>query len=364
MTTRKPLVLVNGGISELSQSDDLGLMPVGTGGIGLTEYTGTPQLLTTGDLNDPMATGIYRFAGTVTNTPFDGAYAGHLIHTNRSPVSRAQWAISDNGVLAYRVMSTTWGNWQYPVRGSYNKVITDFGATVGATADAAALRSLLSVSLSTYTVQGTNATRSLIETSSADTIAASGAYSLGPSALSNPYSGTWCQLQHLEHVEANNYGMQLASPVSSVSLLKMRKKNANSFSPWKHVWTEDSLPSEIGTWTPQICDATGAGSATYSVQFGKYTRIGNRVYFTLRVIWTGFSGATGVLRVTLPMVTINVNACACYTETLTLPFQHVVGVTVPSTSHLLLRCSQSSSAFGDVQLQASGAITLSGHYDI
>lgn len=43
---------------------------------------------------------------------------------------------------------------------------------------------------------------------------------------------------------------------------------------------------EEGTFTPTIAGATVAGVQTYNVQVGFYTRIGNRVYFNLRIVLT------------------------------------------------------------------------------
>ena len=53
---------------------------------------------------------------------------------------------------------------------------------------------------------------------------------------------------------------------------------------------------EEGTFTPAVQGSTTAGTATYSIQTGQYTKIGNRVLFNLRIIYTGGTG-TGNLRV-------------------------------------------------------------------
>ena len=53
---------------------------------------------------------------------------------------------------------------------------------------------------------------------------------------------------------------------------------------------------EEGTFTPAVQGSTTAGTATYSTQTGQYTKIGNRVIFNLRIIYTGGTG-TGNLRV-------------------------------------------------------------------
>jgi hypothetical protein len=49
---------------------------------------------------------------------------------------------------------------------------------------------------------------------------------------------------------------------------------------------------EEGTFTPTIAGATTAGVQTYVVQTGFYTRIGNRVYFNLRIVLSAKDVAT------------------------------------------------------------------------
>jgi hypothetical protein len=53
---------------------------------------------------------------------------------------------------------------------------------------------------------------------------------------------------------------------------------------------------EEGTWTPTVVGVTTAGTATYSVQLGSYTKIGNLVYVNIYLTYTGGTG-TGQLRI-------------------------------------------------------------------
>ena len=47
---------------------------------------------------------------------------------------------------------------------------------------------------------------------------------------------------------------------------------------------------EEGIWTPVVVGTTSAGTATYAVQSGVYTKVGNRVAINLFLIWTGHTG--------------------------------------------------------------------------
>lgn len=49
-----------------------------------------------------------------------------------------------------------------------------------------------------------------------------------------------------------------------------------------------------GSFTPVVVGAATAGTGTYTTQTGRYTRIGNRVFITIRVLWTAHTG-TGTL---------------------------------------------------------------------
>jgi len=53
---------------------------------------------------------------------------------------------------------------------------------------------------------------------------------------------------------------------------------------------------EEGTFTPVIQGSSSAGTATYSVQNGRYTKIGNKVFFEVYVNYNSGTG-TGNLRV-------------------------------------------------------------------
>jgi len=57
---------------------------------------------------------------------------------------------------------------------------------------------------------------------------------------------------------------------------------------------------EEGTWTPVYTTGGGGESVTYDIQSGKYTKIGNCVYFQFIIRTDVFSGGSGNIRVSLP----------------------------------------------------------------
>jgi len=54
---------------------------------------------------------------------------------------------------------------------------------------------------------------------------------------------------------------------------------------------------EEGTWTPTIFGTGVAGTPTYTIQVGRYTRVGRIVHIQLQLAWTAFAGATGSMKV-------------------------------------------------------------------
>jgi hypothetical protein len=53
---------------------------------------------------------------------------------------------------------------------------------------------------------------------------------------------------------------------------------------------------EEGTFTPTIVGSVSAGVGTYSYQVGRYTKIGNRVFFNIYIDWSAHTGS-GFMRI-------------------------------------------------------------------
>lgn len=64
---------------------------------------------------------------------------------------------------------------------------------------------------------------------------------------------------------------------------------------------------EEGTFTPVIIGTVTEGTGTYSYQLGRYTKIGNRVYFNIYIQWNDHTGS-GFMKVGgLPFTSQNTN---------------------------------------------------------
>ena len=125
---------------------------------------------------------------------------------------------------------------------------------------------------------------------------------------------------------------------------------------------------EEGTFTPTVIGTTVAGTATYSVQVGRYTKIGNRVLFEARVTYTGGNG-TGNLRMTGLPFTSNTNSqssLAANYGNLALTANNVAQCYVlgNSTSISIEQYPVGGGAATDVAYDAAATILVAGQYEV
>jgi hypothetical protein len=125
---------------------------------------------------------------------------------------------------------------------------------------------------------------------------------------------------------------------------------------------------EEGTFTPTIIGVTTAGTATYSVQVGTYTRIGNRVLFQVYVAWTLHTG-TGNMRIAgLPFTPSNVaNTLHClsmWTNGLTLTASNIPqSYVIQGVANVgIQQVPTGGGSVSNVPVNVSGSIQVAGHY--
>lgn len=124
-----------------------------------------------------------------------------------------------------------------------------------------------------------------------------------------------------------------------------------------------------GVFTPTIVGATTAGTATYSTQLGRFTRIGNRVFFDIAIGWTGHTG-TGAMRIAGLPITPNVSTIS------SVYFGLVESVVLGAGNYLtgyvrndgpqitMLTANLGTSVPTTPNISAAGGIRCSGHYDV
>jgi Pectate lyase superfamily protein len=125
-----------------------------------------------------------------------------------------------------------------------------------------------------------------------------------------------------------------------------------------------------GVFTPTVVGSTAAGVGTYNVQVGRYSKIGRRVFFQLRVTWTSHTG-TGNLRLDgLPYASNSVaNAHSAVdiglADNIAATAGNLLTGYVPSNSSVILvyQYPTGGGASTVVPMDTAGDLIISGHYE-
>jgi hypothetical protein len=110
---------------------------------------------------------------------------------------------------------------------------------------------------------------------------------------------------------------------------------------------------EEGTFTPTVIGSSSAGTATYSIQSGSYTKIGNTVNFWLKLSWTGGTG-TGILQVSsLPFTPVVTN----------LPVMNVIAINITLIASNIPSSFMTGTVIQIIQTPAGGGSDSTVSYD-
>ncbi|HFD7038417.1 TPA: right-handed parallel beta-helix repeat-containing protein, partial [Klebsiella oxytoca] len=122
-----------------------------------------------------------------------------------------------------------------------------------------------------------------------------------------------------------------------------------------------------GTFTPGVAGATTGGTGTYSNQYGKYTRIGNLVHFTLSVTWTAHTGSGPILVQGLPFTSTSdaiqpsSPATAGVDPSVTSGRMFMRNVASSMVAQLLFNNGSAATSYPQLNA-AGGTVTVSGFY--
>jgi hypothetical protein len=125
----------------------------------------------------------------------------------------------------------------------------------------------------------------------------------------------------------------------------------------------DYIPVNItGAFTPTIVGSTSAGTATYTVQKGIYSKIGNVIEFVLEIAWSSHTG-TGNLRVSgLPLTGFSgSNALATFNvlpENIT--YTGSISAIPISTTSIELQTYSSGASKAPLAIDADGSLQITG----
>lgn len=125
---------------------------------------------------------------------------------------------------------------------------------------------------------------------------------------------------------------------------------------------------EEGTFVPTIGGSAAAGAGTYTTQVGRYTRVGDRIFYQAYIVWTNLVGAAGNLQVqSLPFTSANIadafNPASVWAADLTYPATQITAYVNPNATFLQLNSISSGAAAAAVALDTTGSIMVSGHFE-
>ena len=119
---------------------------------------------------------------------------------------------------------------------------------------------------------------------------------------------------------------------------------------------------EEGTWTPALFGTSSDPTITYSNRLGRYIKIGKMVYAFYFIAWTGKSGGSGEMRMTLPITSDGTAAnypSGQYTDfngiTWSASYTMLQGEIHPNTSLIYFVISGSGTSTTSLQTSAFGA---------
>lgn len=124
---------------------------------------------------------------------------------------------------------------------------------------------------------------------------------------------------------------------------------------------------EHGTWTPVIEGTTTAGTGTYIVQTGRYTKIGNRVFFDCNIAWSAHTGTGDMFLVGWPFTPASVfRAFAAVLFDVLQTAGRVPGIAFGSGSFTKANIMEYAGSLGyaNIAMDTAGQILVNGSYEI
>jgi len=124
-------------------------------------------------------------------------------------------------------------------------------------------------------------------------------------------------------------------------------------------------------FTPTIAGSTTAGTTTYTTQAGQFTKIGNRIFFDIGIVFTATTGIGDIQVQSLPYTvndSDNVSIAVAVTSNIPWPNNQGTYLTaqiVPNSTYLVITCYHNTNAAANLQMPSGTgtySITVSGSY--
>lgn len=122
---------------------------------------------------------------------------------------------------------------------------------------------------------------------------------------------------------------------------------------------------EEGTWTPTVVGISTAGTATYSTQTGRYTKVGRLVFVEFAVSWSGHTGTGTMVVDGLPFANGSGVSSPATLVFDSVTFANQVAGRVPATTTYVQPVTISTgAAFAVLLVDAAGTITGTAFYTV
>ena len=167
----------------------------------------------------------------------------------------------------------------------------------------------------------------------------------------------------IARINANGIGLGGATPSSGIGITFPATQSASSDAN-----TLDDY--EEGTWTPTIAGSTTAGTASYSAQGARYTKIGRVVYVETYLRWSGGTGTGNLQILGLPFT----SASSGTFPSLSIGYWSDIAVGVGAVPLAFVNSSTTQIALGtfnaggggagSVAYDGAGALQIAGCYTV
>ena len=126
---------------------------------------------------------------------------------------------------------------------------------------------------------------------------------------------------------------------------------------------------EEGTFTPTIIGTSTAGTGTYSLQLGVYTKIGRQVFFTITIAWSAHTGTGNIGVRGLPFTAANTAYIQLFTtagENFTTPASTILGsyATASTADIALFTFPIGGGGPAGISMDTAATLYISGSYHV
>lgn len=120
-----------------------------------------------------------------------------------------------------------------------------------------------------------------------------------------------------------------------------------------------------GSFIPVARGSATGGSATYTAQLGRYTRIGNRIFYSAHLEWSGHDGTGDLVIAGLPVPSAGSTAAAQICQSgLSLAFGAHLYARLATGSDRIEPLQSLNGSLTAVTVPGAASVTVSGHYEV